>query len=168
MSRIAVLPQISHEIPSLKRLLSWSCARPLSLHFPPTRASPLACPVLANKFQPLAFEWPLAKGLPSVLQWGRRMGATAQMDTAEREGEGDAQLNAFNRNVSSAFNPINERERNDAVHICDIVCHFRGPRMARECYFQNYWLKSIQKYRRFSLSNRRGRWHHESPSDQLL
>lgn len=28
--------------------------------------------------------------------------------------------------------------------ICD-VCNFWGPLLSRECYVQNYWLKSIKK-----------------------
>ena len=37
------------------------------------------------------------------------------------------------------------------LHKCDVVCNFRGPLVAHECYFQNYCLKRTQKYRRISL-----------------
>jgi hypothetical protein len=41
-----------------------------------------------------------------------------------------------------------ERQSNDMVHIYDVVHHFQGPLLTHECYFQNFWLKSTQKYRR--------------------
>ena len=47
-----------------------------------------------------------------------------------------------------------DREQWYGAHICtrEVVHNFQGPLLACDCYFQNYWLKSLQKYQRISLS----------------
>ena len=117
--RITVLPQLATKSLVWKRLFLKLCPK-----FPATWASSLPIQVLANELQPFAFEWQLARGLPSVSQWGCRPGPMAKWSQ--------------------------QRECND-VHICDTVHNFHGPLLARVCYFQKYWLKSTQNYQRISL-----------------
>lgn len=88
----------------------------------PQVGQPLAIRVLANEFPPCAFEWQLASGLPSVIQWGYRAGPMAQW--------------------------TQQRESNDVGHISSIL----GTTFGLWFTIQNYWLKSIPKYRRISLT----------------
>jgi hypothetical protein len=76
------LTSICHEIPSLKAIVFLTLCCDIFSVFPPTCGGPLAIWVPANEIQPLTFGWQLARGLPSVIQWGCRVGS---VDTAEGE-----------------------------------------------------------------------------------